>query len=486
MYDTYLNLEASLILILTTYFVVLFVKQVANQGSSLALSSNLLETAKVSKIYKSLIFSFGIGVLIGILVLFPSFWPFHPLICRSLILSLGTFFLHESFLIAFFVLLLFIRPWELIEAQQMAMPLSFQTYNTFKGADLVSIPKFWFLLLLGNLLLGWTKRKKIEWNQLDLGIFLFLIWILIPILATQNKEHFALFSETILKAGLVYFILRAYFQSEFYFQVMAKTIGLIGFFLVTLTLMQFYFNGFQTSQLKRAEAFGLIQNSNDLAALIVLCFPFAFKSIKPVWLKVVWIGINYYAIFLTQSRGAFLGLSIGGLAYYFANKSVRMPKLKTLILVLVALVCLFKFYTIFLGRSESDIHASTMGRFNYWVAAVRMAIRSPIWGVGFANYPLQFEKYAIELLEFGERTAHSSFFLVLAETGLVGLFLFLILFKKAFSFLNKIKMDYPDLYSAFIGYSVTMIFLSHSYLIFIYILFALINSVRSLSVGNLK
>lgn len=474
MYDVILNLEALVILILCVYFIVYFTRkyqeQIANQfeNSSIGAQSNLVVT-------------FVIGMSIGFGVLYYSWWPKHPLICSALIFSLGTLFLHESFLLALFVLLLFFRPWELLEAKFMSAPLSDLTQNDFKMSDLVSIPKFWFLLLLGNWIMGWHKRIKMHWNYLDCGVLLFLSWVLLPILITSNKEQLNVYLDTMLRSGLIYFLIRCYFQSEIYYEILAKTLGATGIFLLIVTFIQFNYQGGNLAQPSRAEAFGLIRNSNDLAALIVLCIPFTISMFQSRFIHLVVVALSLYAIFLTQSRGAFLGALIAIAAYVIDKKKLKIPSFKNLVLAGLLLILIFKGYTIFLGRADSDIHASTMGRVNYWIAAVRMAIRSPIWGVGFGNYPSQFERYALEFFEYGERTAHSSFFLVLAETGIVGTLLFVFLFKTAFSYLQSFKNKYPELLSAFFGYTVTMLFLSHSYLIFIYIVLALISALKALT-----
>ena len=54
-----------------------------------------------------------------------------------------------------------------------------------------------------------------------------------------------------------------------------------------------------------------------------------------------------------------------------------------------------------------------------------MAIHNPLLGVGYNGYVNSFERYADSLrYEWGHRTAHNSWVLVLAETGFPGLMLF--------------------------------------------------------------
>ena len=70
-------------------------------------------------------------------------------------------------------------------------------------------------------------------------------------------------------------------------------------------------------------------------------------------------------------------------------------------------------------------------------------------------------------------TAHSSWVQVLAETGFVGLFLFLGLWIYALKRSFEIRRVEPEYFMSLVGYGITITFLSHAYLLFPYILCAL-------------
>jgi len=81
--------------------------------------------------------------------------------------------------------------------------------------------------------------------------------------------------------------------------------------------------------------------------------------------------------------------------------------------------------------------------------------------------------YSTESLEESSKmTAHNSWILVFAELGIIGLLLFSgICFYCGFS-AWKIYSTSPEFLLSLAGYGVTILFLSHSYLIYPYLLFA--------------
>ncbi|HVR76480.1 MAG TPA: O-antigen ligase family protein, partial [Planctomycetota bacterium] len=72
---------------------------------------------------------------------------------------------------------------------------------------------------------------------------------------------------------------------------------------------------------------------------------------------------------------------------------------------------------------------SAEGRIHFWQVAVTMANECPILGVGFNAYTQAYDTYDSSKGDFGTgRAVHSVWFGVLAETGYIGLALYVILF----------------------------------------------------------
>ncbi|MCF3099831.1 oligosaccharide repeat unit polymerase, partial [Aeromonas australiensis] len=76
------------------------------------------------------------------------------------------------------------------------------------------------------------------------------------------------------------------------------------------------------------------------------------------------------------------------------------------------------------GAAESGIDASAMGRIYAWQAAWGMALAHPLVGVGLSNFYYNYFFYSPHW-DGLNHAVHSTWFGVLAETGFVGLALFI-------------------------------------------------------------
>jgi len=177
-----------------------------------------------------------------------------------------------------------------------------------------------------------------------------------------------------------------------------------------------------------------------------------------------------YGVYLTHSRGGTLGLLVV-LLCIFAR---RLGRWRALLLVGILAVT-FLAVDIGGGRSFSAQEESAADRLDAWSAGLEMLKSQPLFGVGYR----QFE-------EHHSRTAHNSFVLCFAETGLVGYFLWLSLLGVTLLQLQKLK-HFPEsvpasagirrqasiLQTALIGFMVAAFFLSRTYIPFLYLLIGL-------------
>lgn len=78
------------------------------------------------------------------------------------------------------------------------------------------------------------------------------------------------------------------------------------------------------------------------------------------------------------------------------------------------------------GAAEQGIDESAMGRIYAWEAAIKMAVENPLTGVGLNNF---FSNYFFYSAHWDglNHAVHSTWFGVLAETGFIGLIIFVIL-----------------------------------------------------------
>ncbi len=184
----------------------------------------------------------------------------------------------------------------------------------------------------------------------------------------------------------------------------------------------------------------LLGDPNDLA--LVLLYPMAYciaaflekqlnKFERCVALMV--FVILFFALIATQSRGGILGF----LSVVVLFASTRL-KSKTLLFSIAASMLLILFVVAGIsdrasgGAAESGIDESAMGRLYAWQAAWRMGLDNPVFGVGISNYYYNYFFYSGHW-DGLNHAVHSTWLGVLAETGFLGLFLFVTLIIITFS-----------------------------------------------------
>jgi hypothetical protein len=225
----------------------------------------------------------------------------------------------------------------------------------------------------------------------------------------------------------------------------------------------------------RVRGNGVMQDPNDLALGLVTTLPFCWlawrKGARGRNLVCAWLptGLIVTTMFYTQSRGGVLALlAVTGLLF-----SRRMGTLKTALIVGALAVIMFAAHFTG-GRSLTD--ESTEGRIDAWGEGFHMFLAHPLLGVGYNQFT-----------EYNRLTAHNSYLLCFAETGLAGYFFWtsmLVACILQVSALMKIPGtgEAPEnvrrwasaLQLAMCGYIVGAFFLSRTYVYVFYMLTAMI------------
>ena len=176
----------------------------------------------------------------------------------------------------------------------------------------------------------------------------------------------------------------------------------------------------------------MLGDPNDLA--LVLMFPLAFsvgaattKGIGGFFRTFSFITsiVLLLAVIATQSRGGLLGsMSVFGVYAW------RLIQSKTLFFSIGGIAALALYAVAGIsdrasgGAEEAGIDASAMGRLYAWEAAYKMALDNPIFGVGLDNFYYNYFFYSPHW-DGVNHAVHSTWFGVLAETGFLGLGLFI-------------------------------------------------------------
>ena len=176
----------------------------------------------------------------------------------------------------------------------------------------------------------------------------------------------------------------------------------------------------------RLRSLGFLNDPNDFAQFMVMVLPLLWWTHAPGrWVRnLIVVGIPgvmlSYAIYLTQSRGALLGVA----AVLLLAAHRLLGTFKTVILVLLAAAAIG--IVSFGGRELSTNEESAAQRIDAWYAGWNMLKAKPIFGVGYGNF-----------LDYNPLTAHNSFVLCFSELGLFGYFAWLGLIVLTFLGLNR-------------------------------------------------
>jgi O-antigen ligase len=181
----------------------------------------------------------------------------------------------------------------------------------------------------------------------------------------------------------------------------------------------------------RAAAVGLLGDPNDLAFTLMMAVPFAVLAVRetrrfPRLIHLVLLATLLTGIAVTQSRGGILAL---GASLYFLFRHRVKSRIVLVGLMAVAIVGLA--VASGLGARESydatGGDASATGRLDAWKAGARMLLAHPLLGVGFDQFVANYFTYVQNPVEWTARTAHNTFVLAAAETGLAGFIPFMAL-----------------------------------------------------------
>lgn len=175
--------------------------------------------------------------------------------------------------------------------------------------------------------------------------------------------------------------------------------------------------GVGLSQGTRIQYVGIFNDPNDLGLLFVMSLPMAlYLSGRGGWMGLVrlfWLavaGVLLYGIYLTDSRGTLLALLVILAVYVWWRRGL----LTAMVLGAIALVGMMALPSRMQDLDVSE--ASAAGRVDSWYEGLQMFREHPLLGVGADMYT-----------DVNPLTAHNSFVLVLAETGIIGFTLWLAL-----------------------------------------------------------
>jgi O-antigen ligase len=245
---------------------------------------------------------------------------------------------------------------------------------------------------------------------------------------------------------------------------------------------------------------GPIGDPNFFAQIMVVLVPISLERFlheKKTSLKLLAslaLVLSVSCVILSYSRGGFLAMAVVLMAFFFMYppRSYYIPFI--IITVLVMTLFLPPSYLdriLTLGdllQANNSLRVNELsfrGRLSENLAAWEMIRTHPIFGVGLNSYGYLFGQYAqihgIALVA-AEREPHNLYLEVLAETGIVGFILFMVLIGTTFRtiyharlrFLDAKLFDYVDMVSGFglglFGYLTASMFIHGAFARYLYLL----------------
>ena len=330
----------------------------------------------------------------------------HTLLKRGHVLSFAALFL--------FTVVLYARPAEFYPSSitnSLALIVGLITLATFAATQIT--------------LEGTLTARPAEVNL----VLLFTLTAALSIpLAIDPLIAWQEFSGTFIRAIFVFIVIVNVVRTEARLKVLLF-VSIVTAVLLSIGAMNEYRLGLMTIEGYRAggRGTGLFGNTNDLALYLVTMLPlsvaFFFGSRGPLrkTTHAICAGLMVFAIVLSYSRGAFLGVLVG--FAFFAFKIARRSKIEIAAVVLIAAVGMIliapsgygnRLLSIFFP--ELDPNGSADFRRGELFRSIYVALRHPFLGVGMGNYQPN--------MSYRGLVTHNSYTQVASEMGLIALTLY--------------------------------------------------------------
>lgn len=241
--------------------------------------------------------------------------------------------------------------------------------------------------------------------------------------------------------------------------------------------------GMPTVQDGRIQYVGIFSDPNDLAMLFIIAIPMTLlmggRGGAMGLRRLFWWSVAVallYGVYLTDSRGSFLAVMAMAGVWLWLRRGLLVAGTLGAAGMAVLMALPTRMQELDAGES------SAYGRIETWYDGIQMFLANPVFGVGVGNFT-----------EHTFLTAHNSFVLVLAETGIVGYTVWLAMV--GYCVLMPVmvlrlpaEMEDPEhqvawaeerrmamtLLISMVGFFACAFFLSRSYVILLYILLGLV------------
>ena len=350
----------------------------------------------------------------------------HPavVVVFSLIPFALVFVLHVPFLmVLLFVAFSFFRLHEVFpQLYSLKIPLMLSLASLFA--------LFWHI--------GLSRKIQVYWRKEFVTLSIFFLLVVVGVIMASNRPiAINYFKGIYWKIALMTYAIAWLSRTASDFSLTSRLITVSGIMVgaVAISNKLAGIGLVEETRVTIGRAIGsVLGDPNDLA--LVLMFPMSFavslimakgSSRANRWLGVFAVPVLFWAVLATQSRGGLLGImSIFGIYGY------RRIQNKVLFFGIGATAAAILYLAAGIsgrasgGAEEEGLDASAKGRLYAWEAAFGMAVHNPLTGVGLDNFYSNYYFYSPHW-DGLNHAVHSTWFGVLAETGFLGLGVFITL-----------------------------------------------------------
>ena len=334
-----------------------------------------------------------------------------------------------------------------------AILLYFQAphWIVFCNILLVALPAYFFisvrsidwiaLILTLSMVSSWFiyGKSPLHIQRIDVYIILYLCVITISGLA---GGYLSLDSRIVLYGFITFFATRSFIKNDKQLRIAFFLVPVYGLLLILQMTASFaqHHPELLTFSFSRKEADVSWGSTNYLAALLILVLPltlslfFTFRKVRWKILLLFFIASMTIGVFWTVSRTGALCLVIIVITLLFS-----LNKRKALIL-LAGLLVAYLLMNPFINKVASRFSAndavsyfSALERYCMWEGSWKIFKQNPIIGVGMYNAEV------VTVLRSKSTDPHNIILKSLAETGIVGFVLLLLIFKEVFKKLFKFR-----------------------------------------------
>jgi O-antigen ligase len=369
----------------------------------------------------------------------------------------------------------FVRPEVPLYVLAAYLPFSKALPGAFgRAATALNLTNLLFLAVIVASVFDCMARRRplLEFHRLHVTVAMLAAWgclsyVLTALAPTAPSDYAQDFMGDLKRWLDPFVVYLLFFQGVRRGAVWRNVVGIVMVVVVVVAGLAVYdYIGIADSSLDKSRVGGVVGQPNYLGAFFVY-YMFLFaghwiqrKSQPSAWLLLLPFLLCFRGIMVTFSRGAYLAFAQGvlGLAYY---KKRVLALVATGALVFVALNpwllpagIRYRLDTTFESKSSSiddienarveDLDASSAIRLLVWQGGLQMVRDSPVFGVGFGQFPYVITNY-VSAQQLGDvRDAHNAYLITAAELGVPALLLLLLNFGLLFWLANRIYKRHPD------------------------------------------